>query len=240
MKTGPLITWFNESVVPMLDAYYAGDIEQARQAHAAAEASLESDPELDSSKAKWMRLSAAWVTVLMEYGEQDEGRQVLAQLMLAWAGPQPGLLSAEVARVTELMTRLHHDNRGWLPLFEPEARAMIAAVPDPVRGGNFWNAVGIWAFKHRERELLELALAHFSTDPPLKLQEWQYYSLRLMYRLLEQIALSRDVEQVIDAVGGKPQLHDFQLLILPECRRQGILSPLAEATLQGKLQQFAA
>ena len=101
--------WFGEFVVPLLDAYWACEMTQVRAAHERAVQSLEAEPDADYRKTKWLRLTVPWLIALMEYGEPEEGQQVLKEMMLGWSGEQPGPLSSEVARGTELMARLHLD-----------------------------------------------------------------------------------------------------------------------------------
>jgi hypothetical protein len=234
MQSSPLIEWFNAQVVPLLDAFNAGDLDRARRAHCAAAATLDAEPDPDARAAKAMRLAAAWVTVLRELGDAAGSQAVLTGLVAAWAGPQPGPQSALVAPVTELMTRLYHDARGWLPLAEPEARALIAAVPEPARGGNYWHSVACWAFKHQRLDLLELALAHFSSAPPPRQQAWLYYSTRLMYRLREHVALPQDLADAVSAITSRPELQELERALLTECRHQGLVTPEMEALLRSK------
>jgi len=236
----PVAPWLKEFLFPMLDACWAGDVAAARRAYEAALATLPAEPDPDLRQCKWMKLSTPWMGVLMENGHAEEGLQVVAELLASWSAPQPGPDSTAAAIATELMARFYLDRGGWVPLHDSEARRLIETMPEEQRGGSFWSEVGIWAFKHGERDLLLRAVSHFGNEPPAKNEDWLYHSTLMLYRLLEEVALGEDFERLAELIDGPAKLRELQQFILPESRRQGIVTPRAEVLLTEKQQAYAA
>jgi len=240
MKSGRISPWYFEFVAPLIDAYYAGDLDLARGLHAVALASLSQEPDHDFARAKWLRLQNAWIFILLELGQVDEGMHVFDELLANWGINQPGPESAEMARVCELLTRLHMDLGGWLPLHPQEVQQLINAVPEHRRGGNFWNEVGLWAFRHRNRKLLDEALIHFSGDPAGDHKDWFHWRLVLMRRMLTHSAKVADVRHVIGLIEERPQMREFKRYLLPACAAEGLVTPEIEVELEDKASKLAA
>jgi len=231
-----LTRWFAEWVRPLHAAYYALDLPGGREAYAAANESLQLEPNPDLREAKRLRLEFTWYIVMADLGELDEKlavyRTLLADCVKAAAGS--GHASRSMARASLLLARLNADFRGIEPLSQSEFTQLVSVVPEEDRGPNFWHEVGCWAFQHHNGALLDEAYVYFTTQRLPEMADFMFSRLRLMHNLIAHTATVENVLETVNRVEVFWQFDDFSRMLLPECAAQGLVTPLVQQALHAK------
>ena len=234
MPTLELAAWFNATVRPIWEAHYALDVAAAREHYNAALASAEAEFDPDIRQAKRLRLGNVWMFVQAELGTAEDLADAYEQVLAICKEGAKGPVSSALVPLTESMARMQADALGIAELHSLPLLRLLSQLPEDNRGPNFWNLAAEWAFKHGDGQLLEEAYVFFTTHAPNVMADHMFARLRLMRGLRDGTAAEKDVEETVRRMEVLTQMWDFERLLLPECRAQGLISADLAAEIEAK------
>jgi hypothetical protein len=230
--------WFGEHAVPLQNAVINGDEALARECYSRALASLDSEADMDIRQAKHLRIRLAWFTALVELRRRSEAAGEIEALLADCAAPQAGALSADLARICDVLGRLRADRADMLALEPARMPALLSALSEENQGPNYWYEVGNWAFKNGKQALLEEAYAYFTTQRPSTMGVYVFMKCRLMVHLLEKNAVPENLRRCIEAIEIPAQMADLEETVLNACSQAGLIDPSISLLLGAKREEL--
>lgn len=201
------------------------------------------DPQLalGAEEIEVLELYARWLdwqlTIVFHEEQRDTKRDwLLEQLASAQATRLGQIMRAKL----ELQLHCNSEGPGHLDFTPERFHALYAQIPADERHSELMYYAASWAFRHRELPVLEDCFEHFTfhSDGHNADYVWQY--VNIMYQLLRGAATARDVEEHLKRVNFLHELKQFELFILPEIERQGLLTGEVRQAIEDRRTEIAS
>jgi len=227
--------WTRTWAQPVVDAIYANDPQAGLSRIADARAALVSS-ELTPAQQECMQLSLDWYEFnLKQIGEHLQRQRLNFERMVEHLN-NPGQTPQGICQRQRLMLalRCEGDANGFRTFTRKEVDEQLAAIPDSDKDNMVWQSLGLWAFRHRDKELLANAYELMLTQPSITLGQAKWQRVHLMHGLVLGTATRQDVLETVKSLAVLPQLDEFENLVWPRCIEAGLVDEELEQLLKEK------
>ena len=224
---------------PVLDRVYTGDI-QALEPELERLATRIHDSPLDGQQLRVLRLNLLSVELRarMDVSAVPPTPWQLAAIFGMMQHRSPDLICDLLITRELLLWRLIADNHGLRSLSGSELATLLGRLEGLTHDRQLWHVLAMWAFLHRDRELLGRAYELFLLHPGTSLNQVLWQRVNLMHLLLAGRARCCDVLETIRVLSVHPQVEEFRRLILPECIRCGIADVNVQRLLDERIEEL--
>lgn len=224
--------WYGKFALPVTLALMRCDwprVEQLMEGARAAVADVDDPPALELVLA-----TQEFFHGLYRFGA-DAAYKLWPALREQLAAPLDGHAGETIRHRQQLIHHGFADCLGWEPLPVERCHRLLGGIAPAERNQYLMHEMAVYAFKHDDQDLLELAFSELTQISDGLLGDWFYLHSQLLWHLSQGRLLRRDVDALVRIMQFPVQASDLERTVLYKLRGEGLLGADAQEHISGLL-----